>query len=293
MSPGTTAAMTPLSSAIIFSTGNIIKGGRSTLEKSNRELINSLRQNIKDASTADKAQVANGSTSPKLPSWFENKDDVIYVPGRTEPTGLGEERAEYDITVKLFYLPGIPIHERCAHTRQALDHVLQELGVSSVDLLIASFPDVSFDAEDHSEPSEQAVAEWTQAYRTLEELHLENKIKKIGLAEFGATRLSKLLPHTNIKPSVDQINVRDCCVVPKPLIQLARAEKIELLTHNDCTDILPSAALNSLLQEDSATFGSFGRVGAQWVVKYTAVIQDRGVVENKGYFAMAKPASSS
>ena len=31
-----------------------------------------------------------------------------------------------------------------------------------------------------------------------------------------------------------------------------------------------------------------GEVEPQWVVKYTAVVKDRGVVENKGYFAVAE-----
>ena len=31
-----------------------------------------------------------------------------------------------------------------------------------------------------------------------------------------------------------------------------------------------------------------GQVVPQWVIKYTAVVRNRGVVENKGYFACAK-----
>jgi glutamate--cysteine ligase regulatory subunit len=34
--------------------------------------------------------------------------------------------------------------------------------------------------------------------------------------------------------------------------------------------------------------GLQGDVAPQWVVKYTAVVKDRGVVENKGYFAVAE-----
>ena len=49
---------------------------------------------------------------------------------------LQEEREQYDITLKLFYLPGAPTETREAQTREALDLVLKELGVSSVDLLI-------------------------------------------------------------------------------------------------------------------------------------------------------------
>ena len=34
--------------------------------------------------------------------------------------------------------------------------------------------------------------------------------------------------------------------------------------------------------------GLRGDVEPQWVVKYTAVVKDRGVVESKGYFAVAE-----
>ncbi|KAK6363829.1 hypothetical protein TWF730_001236 [Orbilia blumenaviensis] len=269
--------------SVIFRTGNIITTGRTSLEKSNQELLNSLRQNFEDA--------ASRATGQQL-SWIEARGGTYYAPGAEEPDGLSEERTEYDITVKLFYLPGVPLSKRRDHTREALQHVLRELRVPSIDLLIISFPNISFDAEDHSpdtEPTPAEVDEWAETYQALEALQLEGQIKRIGLSEFGVARLLKLLPRTTIKPSVDQINVRDCCVVPKPLIQFAKEQKIELLTHNDCTNILPSSALQSLLQENHhAAFGDFKNIEPQWVVKYTAVIQDRGVVENKGYFAMAK-----
>jgi glutamate--cysteine ligase regulatory subunit len=31
-----------------------------------------------------------------------------------------------------------------------------------------------------------------------------------------------------------------------------------------------------------------GDLTPEWVVKYTAVVRDRGVIENKGYFAAAE-----
>ena len=177
----------------------------------------------------------------------------------------------------------------------------------SLDLLIVSFPGVSFDADDEDEEEPQ----WTQhgegedlgamveTWKALEYLHGKGTVKQIGLSEFGSERLEKFLPRTKVRPSVDQINVRDCCVVPKSLILYAKQEKIELLTHNDCTNILPSGTVRELLglgdtgagvlagtEEDSK--GLKGEVEPQWVVKYTAVVRDRGVIENKGYFAMAE-----
>jgi glutamate--cysteine ligase regulatory subunit len=217
--------------------------------------------------------------------------------------------------VKLFYLPNVPSSQRCEHTSQAIHLVLKQLRVPSIDLLIVSFPDVSFDAD--SEDEEEAdlarttscdgqsgseredIDSMVEAWRVLEDFYNKGFIKRLGVAEFGASRLDRLLSEARVRPQVDQINVRDCCVVPEPLIKFARKEKIELFTHNDCTNILPPGTLRELLGPGDnnanvlAGLGSEGRglkgdVRPQWVVKYTAVVKDRGVIENKGYFAAAE-----
>ena len=85
-------------------------------------------------------------------------------------------------------------------------------------------------------------------------------------------------------------------MVPKSLILYAKQEKIELLTHNDCTNILPEGTVRELLGSGEKGFhlladtskALHGDLEPQWVVKYTAVVRDRGVIENKGYFAMAE-----
>jgi glutamate--cysteine ligase regulatory subunit len=141
-----------------------------------------------------------------------------------------------------------------------------------------------------------------QTWRTLESLKQQGLIDQLGVSEFGSDRLAKFLPETKIKPSVDQINVKDCCVVPKTLILYAKENNIELLTHNDCTDILPPGTTRELLGPGekgaevlAATAnasdddpGLKGDIEPQWVIKYTAVVKDRGVIENKGYFALAQ-----
>ncbi|KAJ0267724.1 hypothetical protein COL922a_014861, partial [Colletotrichum nupharicola] len=111
--------------------------------------------------------------------------------------GLAEERSQYDITVKLFYLPGIPVSRRCAHTRQAIELVLKELHVDPIDLLIVSFPGILFDAEDDSEEEISSVDDGSsteqaddfdstiQTWRTLESLHEQGKIAQLGVAECG------------------------------------------------------------------------------------------------------------
>ena len=294
---------------------------RPASEKSNVELINSLRSNIEATKQAFEP-ISNGSINPdkkgfnntelKTPpftAWTTHDGNVIYVPPiDLSQTGLAEERSDYDITVKLFFLPNTSASERSAHTEEAILMVLKELRISSIDLLIGSFAGVSFDADDEedTESSEEGNSKdledtenIIETWRAFERLHAEGVVLQIGLAEFGSERLKKFLPKTQVRPSVNQINIRDCCVVPRSLIQYAKQEKIELLTHNDCTNILPPGTLRELLGAgkhgaavlagpEGNSQGLKGDIEPQWVVRYTAVVRDRGVIENKGYFAMAK-----
>ena len=238
---------------------------RPFFEKSNTELTSSLRANFAAHQPSPTPSKTNYAT------WTTKADSALYVPTHT-PSPLAEPRESYDITVKLFYLPNIPTDRRCAQTREAIELVLKELGTSSIDLLIVSFPGITFDADDEdsdlddddppSPPSAtQSTSENTAGdcpeagappedietmvttWRSLEKLHAEGLVSKLGIAEFGVARLTKFLEQTKIKPSVNQINVRDCCVVPKPLILYAKQQQIELLTHNDCTNILPRGTL--------------------------------------------------
>ena len=240
---------------------------------------------------------------------------------------LHEEREQYDITVKLFYLPGAPVERRDVQTREAVNLVLKELHMSSIDLLIISFPGIYFDEEEdcpdklstrgpvesEPEPLESQIKTW----KTLEALNEEGIVRRLGIAEFGHDRLESFLESTTIRPSVDQINLRDCCSVPKNLLRLAKSNKVELLVHNDSSNILPRGTVRELLgpepkgagvlaeptktgdkrkslhgeevqNGDGINDGLKGEVQPLWVVKYTAVVKNRGVVENKGYFAVAE-----
>jgi glutamate--cysteine ligase regulatory subunit len=309
---------------------------RLPTEKSNVELINSLRANFvaarqQEERTGQEQESGSGRNQREQPpSWTKKEGDSLYIPAIDfAQSGLVEEpRDQYDVTVKLFYLPGIPASRRCAHTRQAIDLVLKELHIDSIDLLIVSFPGVSFDADDETEEDDEEGENASRAesgsvagsgsgssehqpddfdsmvrtWHALETLQENGKIAQLGVAEFGSDRLAKFLPHTRVRPSVDQINVKDCCVVPKSLILYAKQERIQLLTHNDCTDVLPRGTTRELLgpgekgagilaSSPDAGDGLQGDIEPQWVVKYTAVVKDRGVIENKGYFALAEVGS--
>jgi glutamate--cysteine ligase regulatory subunit len=290
-------------------------------DRSNLELTNSLRANFLAAQQdysppLSAANGANGngagpehgrdaSYRPPVSVWTSSVGSDIYIPRIDwSLSGLAEERSQYDITVKLFYLPGADVKERAGYTRDAVSLVLKELGVQYIDLLILSFPGMSFEGgcefEADRKNSEQGNDdEEIESWPVVEELHQQGIAKKLGISEFGSEKLARFLTRVKVRPEVDQINVKDCCNVPPPLIKLAKAENIELLTHFDCTNILPSGTLRELLgqgphgagvlaESPDSRDGLRGDLIPQWVIKYTAVVRDRGVIENKGYFAAAE-----
>ncbi|TAQ88069.1 hypothetical protein B7494_g3596 [Chlorociboria aeruginascens] len=300
---------------LILSTSNIMSGGPSIIRKpgadrSNLELTNSLRSNFIAAQQdySPPLPATNGgrnSPRPAVSIWTSRDGSDYYIPTIDwSLSGLAEEASQYDITVKLFYLPGAAVKERRKYTQDALNLVLKELGVKSIDLLIISFPGMSFDGDcewkaDKKNSRQGNDEEEIESWSALEELHEQGVVKRLGLAEFGSEKLSRFLSRVKVRPQVDQINVKDCCNVPPPLVELAKEQKIELLTHNDSFNILPSGTLRDLLGQGEKGAGVLseskrglegmkGDLIPQWVVKYTAVVRDRGVIENKGYFAAAE-----
>ncbi|KAI1439118.1 glutamate-cysteine ligase modifier subunit [Xylaria sp. CBS 124048] len=311
---------------IILSTGNIVTAGPSIIRKpgsyrSNLELTNSLRSNFQAAQqdytgtppssngNGHQAQgngSSNGSGHPALDAWTTVEDSVLYVP-RIDWTaaGLQEDPAQYEITVKLFFLPSAPAEKRTEYINEALRLVTKELQIDHIDLMIVSFPGISFegDCEWEADKTNATMGDEEEELRTwpaLESLYEQGKVSRLGISEFGTEKLQRFLKRVKVRPVVDQINIKDCCSVPPPLAKLAKMEHIELLTHGDCTNILPGGTLRELLghgpqgagvldnDDQNAQTGLRGDLVPEWVAKYTAFVKYRGVIENKGYFAGAE-----
>ena len=124
------------------------------------------------------------------------------------------------------------------------------------------------------------------------------------MSEFSSRRLRRLLSDVKAssgtlrRPSVDQVNLRDpsSCAqsIPRQLETLARDEAIELLTHADCSDLLPPATFSALLDGVADRLPTALRqtrdgrfvsrpFAAEWVLKYTIVHRERMSVVDKGY----------
>jgi len=311
---------------LILSTGNIVSGGPSIIRKpggyrSNLELTNSLRSNFLAAQQEyaiaadndDAALNGNGTANSnglhldgRAPAsvWTAQEEGALYVPRIDwSVAGLQEEPEHYDITVKLFFLSTSPVAQRAQYAKEALELVLRELGVKDVNLLVVSFPGMSFDGDceweaDKHNATQGNDEEEAETWPAIEELHRQGLVRNLGLAEFGSEKLARFLSRVQIRPTVNQINIKNCCNVPPPLVKLAKEQGIELLVHSDCTDILSKGTLRDLLGQglgraglladpETGGDGLKGDLAPRWVVKYTAVVRDRGVIENKGYFACA------
>ncbi|KAG6009033.1 hypothetical protein E4U21_003364 [Claviceps maximensis] len=332
---------------LVLSTGNVMSSGPSVIRRSgggnrsNLELLNSLRDNFSEAkrdyaaashgtAVTTNSVIANGddpassrngnghghgihrngTSTPPTPIelWTAREGKVVYVPRiNWQAAGLRDDANQYEITVKLFLLPGTSVADRAQHIGEALALVAKELGTPTIDLLVASFPGISFEGtceweadktNAHQGDLDDELATWA----ILERLHEDGIAKRLGVAEFGSEKLSAFIKRARVAPVVDQINLHDCCNVPPPLKRLAESHGIELNVHRDCIDILPHGTLRELLGPGARganilagdetgggrPSGLQGDIVPQWVVRYMAFVRDRGVIENKGYFAGAE-----
>lgn len=286
---------------------NVNVNGTTTTSKTNGTTSNGVYE-VQAINGDNSTSTNNLVTGPLYWTAQDQQTQAIFVPRIDwETASLSEERSQYDITVKIFFLPTTTpdVSKRAAYTQEALGLVLKELGgISDVDLLVVSFPGMSFDGDCEWEADklnaaqgddEVEIATWQGA---VEELHGKGLVKRLGISEFGTEKLARFIKRVAVKPAVDQINIKNCCNVPPPLAKLAKEQNVELLVHSDCTDILPEGTLRELLGPQGAGLlanpkiegsgGLSGNLTPQWVIKYTAVVKDRGVIENKGYFAGAE-----
>lgn len=269
--------------------------------RSNDELMDGLRSNI---TRIKQTAGGNGWESRLLASTSED-GQTLFIPPLTQSEshetaegsqGLSEDRATYEIILKLFYLPHTDDNGRYQHAAEAVNLACRELGVDMADLLIVAFPAIRLsdgdgDEEKHApmtagKNEQLPLTELLKTWQSVESIRSSGRTAEVGVAEFDADLLQTFAQRVSLKPSVNQINVRDCCVVPVDLAGIAKEYGIQLSTHNDCTDVLEPGIVRKLLSGTDIA-ARYGDITPQWIVKYTAVQRERGIIENKGYFLMA------
>ncbi|KAI1319140.1 hypothetical protein EDD11_004783 [Mortierella claussenii] len=272
--------------------GNTIRTGttgqlNTTLKKSNQELVSAVEDTL--LFSLDAAQI-DGSH--------------ITIADQASLGPLEGDRAKYDITgkytFKLFFLSSAGVSAPLSVDE--LDRAIQNLGTVMgaasdlrIDHFILAIPNQTFDENGLDEAELKAfVVDVDQLYlpvwKRLSELQEQGRIGRLGVAEFSKQQLEILkdaaVKNGVVAPKVNQVNLQDCCVLPKDLIDYAKAEGIELLTHGDATNILPKSTLSSLLQPHLPAT-SESTLAPSTVLKYSALLSGRGLITRKGYIVEA------
>ncbi len=133
---------------------------------------------------------------------YENEEDV----GKAVRDS-GIPREEIFVTTKVWNSD-----MRAGKVREAFDLSRKKLGMDVIDLYLVHWP----------------VAEkYLDAYKVLEKLYQEGKVRAIGVSNFLVHHLEDLLPQVEVVPTVDQVEWHPWLQLPD-LYRYCREKKIQL-----------------------------------------------------------------
>lgn len=196
------------------------------------------------------------------------------VHGKFKQTLPGDERGDLKVTVKLFVCTILPAEA----IREAIERVLSEIDVTFLETALLSFPELE---------NEDLTLDIIRPYwEVLEDLVHKEVILSLGMADLDKTLLEELYNWAEVKPCINQVNLDSCCVMPKDLVEYAKLNDIQLLTHNDPQTILPAETLQDVIKSNS-TEKDGESWEPQWILRYSALIKCRGIITTKGYLMKA------
>lgn len=247
---------------ITINTGNVL-GCKELTKKVFQSLVEELVQSLTLA-------LMRWSSNSKGP-YISQEGRLLEYTNKDLPCIIHhDERPALKITVKIF-LCSLDVEAFHSATRKVLEH----LGVSELDSLILGF------SWGGAKPSlEQMQPLWEAAEEQVEQGHALS----VGVSDLDSSQLQELYNWATVKPSINQVNLDSCCVIPQDMAEFAKANNIQLLTHSDPKEVLDRDAMKRLLQryvpEDGLPYWS-----PRWVARYSVLVKCRGFIRSKGYIA--------
>ncbi|XP_053658345.1 glutamate--cysteine ligase regulatory subunit [Anopheles marshallii] len=268
--------------SVIVSTGNVLNVSelrKKAGQKPTDELTDCLR------STFGEAEVADLLPNRRL---ITRRNNDLLEKVKEHP------RADIKIGAKIFL-------NRFSETAltEAVEKLFETLNVSYLDNLILAYHPTATGSSNGTdgtngvaqpdEPSEsevkEGVIEWAvgsdnavgnlkKLWTLLERYAGDGQIGQLGIADLDADSLKELYDASTVHPSIAQINLAACCVVPPQLQAYCNQNEIQLLTHSDPQELLPREVLNEL---------ELASYGAGWTSRYQVHIKCRGVLAAKGF----------
>ncbi|KAK9717183.1 hypothetical protein K7432_006401 [Basidiobolus ranarum] len=255
--------------------GNLMRVGasgirNSTLRNSQHELISSLDETLKVFLREQ------GSC------FYIPENDYLEIPDTRHRNSLDQEDLnDLEVSVKLFYLPDTTgtSHFPASYVSESLEYIKRHLGVEHVHDFVLSFPEHNF---------QENVNDVVPAWNEMEHFYKDGAIKHLGVSEFSPSELCNLSKKVQITPQINHVDLGNNSSVSADIVAYAAANNIQLLTHQDSSDILPASSFNALLAKYGIVSSiEEAKLTPRWVLKYSSVIRTRGVIANKGYIVSA------
>uniref|UniRef100_A0A2M3ZI28 GCS light chain n=1 Tax=Anopheles braziliensis TaxID=58242 RepID=A0A2M3ZI28_9DIPT len=274
---------------IIVSTGNVLNVSdlrKKAGQKPTDELTDCLRSTFTEAEVVEPSQNGGQSSVPvqEQRRLITRRNNDLLEKVREHP------RADIKIGAKIF----LNRYSEPALT-EAIEKLFETLNVSYLDNLILAYHPTatapekaangSEEVTDGEEAKEEGVIEWAvgsdnavgnlkKLWAILERYAADGKIGQLGIADLDADSLQQLYDGAKVHPTIAQINLAACCVVPPQLQAYCNQNEIQLLTHSDPQELLPRDVLDEL--ELTSYY-------AGWTSRYQVHIKCRGVLAAKGF----------
>ncbi|EDV94540.1 GH21780 [Drosophila grimshawi] len=279
---------------VVISTGNIINNELGQ-RQSNEELYDGLQKTLHDdpkSSTSDSVVVEIDKLHGRVLCATQELNSKLTENGRNE----------ISIGAKIF------LNKNSTESvNEALEALLNILNVTHVDnVVLAYHPNVasatplatttprspcapssnSSSVTDSANSwsarnGDQGISDLKILYKGLERYALKQQIKQLGIADLDAKALAEIYKTSEVAPSIAQVNLAACCVVPVELQEFCRDHELVLNTHSDPELLLP---------EERFSFLAPGYT-IDWSLRYQVYVRCRGVLTAKGYIVGASKPS--
>ncbi|XP_004536062.1 glutamate--cysteine ligase regulatory subunit [Ceratitis capitata] len=238
---------------VIISTGNILNLNKQLGGKSTDEILGGLKLTLQCPKAAAQVEL------------IEADGSILRASEELEKKLTENNRSEISIGAKIFLNKS-----SSSFVEQAIRTLLQVLKVEHVDNVVLAYHPKTEDNASQSNSNEN-IDQLRELWTSLEQFAQEKKITQLGIADLDIDQLQQLYTTSKVYPTIAQINLESCCVVPPALQEYCTKHDIQLLTHSDPEILLPDE--------------QFILPGYQvdWALRYQVHVRCRGVITAKGY----------
>lgn len=263
---------------ILISTGNILNvvGNATPLRKSDEELRDSLKLCVECASNDDNQLELK-----------ENEGRILRANKELKQKIMENARNDISIGAKLFMNRN---SKDCIN--EAVNALMTVLNVDYVDNVVLAYhpyaavisgaTSVAADASS-SIGTTKALEKWSkrngstdldhlkELWNCLEEFAINKQINQLGISDLDIEALTAVCQTARVEPTIAQVNLSNCCMVPSALKEFCTQHDIQLLTHSDPEILLTDE--HFILPDYTV----------DWCLRYQVHVRCRGVLIAKGY----------